>query len=91
MMPVRGDIAENETFAPIMEELPALRGLAEYIPNAIPSMSHAKMTEIQTALTEAGLAPYMEEVLNAQPLDTPDATGYVEAAMEAMRTAGGLD
>ena len=54
-------------------------------------MSHAKMTEIQTALTEAGLAPYMEEVLNAQPLDTPDATGYVEAAMEAMRTAGGLD
>lgn len=91
MMPVRGDIAENETFAPIMEELPALKGLAEYIPNAIPSMSHAKMTEIQTALTEAGLAPYMEEVLNAQPLDTPDATGYVEAAMEAMRTAGGLD
>lgn len=91
MMPVRGDLAENETFAPIMEELPALKGLAEYIPNAIPSMSHAKMTEIQTALTEAGLAPYMEEVLNAEPLNTPDATAYVEAAMSAMKEAGGLE
>lgn len=91
MMPVRGDLAENETFAPIMEELPALKGLAEYIPNAIPSMSHAKMTEIQTALTEAGLAPYMEEVLNAEPLNTPDAASYVEAAMSAMKTAGGLE
>ncbi len=91
MMPVRGDLAENETFAPVMEELPALKGLAEYIPNAIPSMSHAKMTEIQTALTEAGLAPYMEEVLNAEPLNTPDAASYVEAAMSAMKTAGGLE
>ncbi len=91
MMPVRGDLAENETFAPVMEELPALKGLAEYIPNAIPSMSHAKMIEIQTALTEAGLAPYMEEVLNAEPLNTPDAAPYVEAAMSAMKTAGGLE
>lgn len=91
MMPVRGDLAENETFAPIMEELPALKGLAEYIPNAIPSMSHGKMTEIQTALTEAGLVPYMEEVLNTEPLNTPDATAYVEAAMNAMKTAGGLE
>lgn len=91
MMPVRGDIAENETFAEVMEELPALKGLAEYIPNAIPSMSHAKMTEIQTALTEAGLAPYMEEVLNVEPMNTPDASGYVDAAMAAMKTAGGLE
>lgn len=91
MMPVRGDFAENETFAPVMEELPALKGLAEYIPNAIPSMSHSKMTEIQTALTEAGLAPYMEEVLNVEPLNTPDAAPYVEAAMSAMKEAGGLE
>ncbi len=91
MMPVRGDIAENETFAAVMEELPALKGLAEYIPNAIPSMSHAKMTEIQTALTEAGLAPYMEEVLNAEPMNAPDASSYVDAAMAAMKTAGGLE
>lgn len=91
MMPVRGDLAENETFAPVMEELPALKGLAEYIPNAVPSMSHSKMTEIQTALTEAGLAPYMEEVLKVEPLNTPDAASYVEAAMAAMKTAGGLE
>lgn len=91
MMPVRGDIAENKTFAEVMEELPALKGLAEYIPNAIPSMSHAKMTEIQTALTEAGLAPYMEEVLNVEPMNTPDASSYVDAAMAAMKTAGGLE
>ena len=91
MMPVRGDIAENETFAAIMEELPALKGLAEYIPNAVPSMAHDKMTEIQTALTEAGLAPYMEEVLSAEPLNTPDAAPYVEAAMSAMKSAGELE
>lgn len=91
MMPVRGDMADNETFAPVMEELPALKGLAEYIPNAIPSMSHAKMTEIQTALTEAGLVPYMEEVLQAEPMNAPDASGYVEAAMSAMKAAGGLE
>ena len=91
MMPVRGDIAENETFAAIMEELPALKGLAEYIPNAVPSMAPDKMTEIQTALTEAGLAPYMEEVLSAEPLNTPDAAPYVEAAMSAMKTAGELE
>lgn len=91
MMPVRGDIAQNETFAEVMNELPALKGLAEYIPNAIPSMSHAKMTEIQTALTEAGLEPYMEEVLAAEPMNTPDASSYVEAAMAAMKTAGELE
>ena len=68
-----------------------MKGLAEYIPNAIPSMSHAKMTEIQTALTEAGLVPYMEEVLQAEPMNAPDASGYVEAAMSAMKAAGGLD
>lgn len=91
MMPVRGDFAENETFAPIIAELPALKGLADYIPNAIPSMSHSKMTEIQTALTEAGLAPYMEEVLAAEPLNAPDPTAYVDAAFDAMIAAGGLE
>lgn len=91
MMPVRGDFAENEAFAPVIEELPALKGLADYIPNAIPSMSHSKMTEIQTALTEAGLAPYMEEVLAAEPLNAPDPTAYVDAAFDAMIAAGGLE
>lgn len=91
MMPVRGDLAENETFAAKMEELPALKGLADYIPNAIPSMSHSKMTEIQTALTEVGLAPYMDEVMSAEPLNAPDAAPYVSAAMQAMKDAGGLE
>ena len=33
----------------------------------------------------------MNEVMNAEPGNAPDATPYVEAAMEAMKQAGGLE
>lgn len=90
MLPVRGDLNDNEMFADVMKEYPELAALAEAVPYAIPSIATEKVTDIQTALTESGTAPYMNEVMNAEPGNAPDATAYVEAAMEAMKQAGGL-
>ena len=42
-------------------------------------------------MRKSGTAPYMNEVMNAEPGNAPDATPYVEAAMEAMKQAGGLE
>lgn len=91
MLPVRGDLNDNEIFADVMKEYPELAALAEAVPYAIPSIATEKVTDIQTALTESGTAPYMNEVMNAEPGNAPDATPYVEAAMEAMKQAGGLE
>lgn len=91
MLPVRGDLNENEIFADMMKEYPELAALAEAVPYSIPSIATEKVTDIQTALTESGTAPYMMEVQNAEPGNAPDATKYVEAAMEAMKQAGGLE
>ena len=74
-----------------MKEYPELAALAEAVPYSIPSIATEKVTEIQTALTENGTAPYMNQVMNAKPGNAPDATPYVEAAMEAMKQAGGLE
>ena len=91
MLPVRGDLNDNEVFADVMKEYPELAALAEAVPYSIPSIATEKVTEIQTALTENGTAPYMNEVMNAKPGNAPDATPYVEAALEAMKQAGGLE
>lgn len=90
MMPVRSDLSTNAVFSTITSELPALAGIAEYIPNAVPCMSHPKMTEIQTALADSGLSAYVLETTNLAPFQAPDATEYVTQAMDAMRAAGGL-
>lgn len=91
MLPVRGDLNDNEMFADTMKEYPELEALAEAVPYAIPSIATEKVTDIQTALTESGTGPYMNEVMNAEPGNAPDAAPYVEAAMEAMKQAGGLE
>ena len=91
MMPVRSDLSSNEIFTTITDEFPALAGIAEYIPNAIPCMAHPKMTEIQTALSEGGLTPYILETTLLEPFTAPDADAYVKQAMEDMKTAGQLD
>lgn len=90
MLPVRGDLNDNELFAPVMEEYPELAALAQWVPYAIPGLATDKDADIWTAFTEAGTAPYMNEVVNAEPGNAPDATSYIDAAMEAMKTAGGL-
>lgn len=91
MLPVRGDLVENETFATILGEYPELKALAEFVPYSIPCMPHDKMTDIQTALTEKGMAPYVTEAQKVEPLNAPDASAYVDAAFEAMKQAGGLE
>lgn len=91
MLPVRGDLNENEAFTEIMNEYPELAALAPWVPYAIPGLATAKDADIWTAFTEVGTAPYMNEVVNAEPGNAPDATSYIEAAMEAMKTAGGLE
>ncbi len=91
MLPVRGDLNDNEAFADVMKEYPELAALAEAVPYSIPSIATEKVTDIQTALTESGTAPYMNEVMKAEPGNAPDATPYVEAAIEAMKQAGGLE
>lgn len=91
MLPVRGDLNENEEFAAIMEEYPELAALAEWVPYSIPGLATAKDADIWTVFTEVCTAPYMNEVANAAPGEAPDATSYVEAAMEAMKQAGELE
>jgi len=91
MMPVRSDLSTNENFSSITSQSPALAGIAEYIPNAVPCMSHAKMSDIQAALGDNGLASYILETINMEPFHAPDASAYVQQAMDAMRSAGGLN
>lgn len=91
MLPVRGDLNDNEEFAAIMDEYPELSALAEWVPYSIPGLATAKDADIWTSFTEVCTAPYMNEVINAEPGNAPDATSYVEAAMEAMKQAGELE
>lgn len=90
MLPVRGDLNDNEVFADSMKENPALAALAEWVPYAIPGLATDKDADIWTAFTEVGMAPYMNEVTAAEPCNAPDATSYIEDAMDAMEEAAGL-
>lgn len=91
MLPVRGDMNENEVFAEVMKEYPELSALAEWAPYAIPGLATDKDADIWTAFTEVCSGPYIAEAVNAEPGEAPDATSYVEAAMEAMKEAGELE
>lgn len=91
MLPLRGDLNENEIFAEMMKEYPELAALAESVPYAVPCIATEKMADIQTALTESGMAPYINKVMEAEPGMAPDAAEYIEAAIEAMKQAGGLE
>lgn len=90
MLPVRGDLTENEDFKGFLNENPELKDLAQYIPYAVPSMATEKMTDIQTALTEKGMAPYIEATKKLNNLSVPDASPFVDKAFEAMIQQGGL-
>ena len=91
MLPVRGDLNENEAFKAVMEEYPELSALAQWVPYSMPGLATDKDADIWTAFTETAMAPYMNDVANAEAGNAPDATAYVEAAMEAMKSAGGLE
>lgn len=91
MLPVRGDLNTNETFTAIMEEYPELADLAQWVPYSIPGLATDKDADIWTAFTETCTGPYMNDVMQAEAGNAPDASSYVDAAMEAMKTAGGLE
>ncbi|NLJ30848.1 MAG: carbohydrate ABC transporter substrate-binding protein [Clostridiales bacterium] len=90
MLPVRGDIATNSAFADQLKKYPELKDLVEYSAYSVPCMASDKMTDIQTALTESGLTPYIQEALKQKPLNAPDASKSVDSAFSAMKSAGGL-
>ena len=91
MLPVRGDLNDNEAFKAVMDEYPELSALAQWVPYSMPGLATDKDADIWTAFTETAMAPYMNDVANDEPGNAPDATTYVEAAMEAMKSAGGLE
>ena len=91
MLPVRGDLNTSETFTAIMEEYPELADLAQWVPYSIPGLATDKDADIWTAFTETCTGPYMNDVMQAEAGNAPDASSYVDAAMEAMKTAGGLE
>ena len=90
MLPVRGDLNTNEAFADIMAEYPELAALAEWVPYSIPGLATDKDADIWTAFTEVCTAPYVNEMSQQAPGNAPDASGYIDAAIEAMKTAGEL-
>lgn len=90
MLPVRGDLNTNEAFADIMAEYPELAALAEWVPYSIPGLATDKDADIWTAFTEVCTSPYVNEMSQQAPGNAPDASGYIDAAIEAMKTAGEL-
>lgn len=91
MLPVRGDLNTNEAFTSIMSEYPELADLAQWVPYSIPGLATDKDADIWTAFTETCTGPYMNDVMQAEAGNAPDASSYVDAAMEDMKTAGGLE
>ena len=90
MLPVRGDLVTNETFAPYLKEYPELSDLAIHVPNAVPSMPNDKMAQIQEALGTQ-LSAYLKSTMTSTDIKPKDATKYVDDAFEAMKKAGGLE
>ncbi len=91
MLPFRGDLLQNAAFQKIIENNPAYQYLATAIPYSIPAMAHEKMVDIQLALGEKGLTPYIQTTENSLSLIPPSSKSYVEAAFEAMLKEGELD
>lgn len=88
MLPMRGDLATNPVFVEYIKSKPALVEQAKLIPYSIPAMASEKMTDIQQALGEKGLTPYIQAAKKASTL--PAADDYVNKAFDAMRKAGKL-
>jgi len=57
MLPMRGDLTTNATFAKVFENQPALKGYADEMAYAVPAMANDKFADIQTALGDEGLIP----------------------------------
>lgn len=87
MLPVRGDLNDNDAFTDVMADYPELAALAQWVPYAMPGLATDKDADVWSAFTEKGTAPYMNDVVKANPGEAPSAERYVEAAMDAMKDA----
>lgn len=91
MLPVRGDLTTNSTLTSYFDQNPGLKAVSSFVSDGIPCMANDKMSDILTALANDGLTPYVtEQVANAKIGQTPDSSSYVDAAIDGMKTAGGL-
>lgn len=91
MIPVRGDISSNSAFSDMMSKYPELKDLVEYSAYSIPCMASDKMTDIQTAITESGIAPYIQKATKKDIMNAPDPSADADNAMNAMKSAGNLN
>ncbi|HBD01728.1 MAG TPA: carbohydrate ABC transporter substrate-binding protein, partial [Lachnoclostridium sp.] len=92
MLPVRGDLDTNESLSSYFNENPAMKDISTYVADGIPGMANEKVAEIMTALGEKAVIPFVNEVTMKNGINQkPDVSKYVEAAMEAMKTAGELE
>ncbi len=92
MLPVRGDLPTNPNLASYFEEHAALKDVSSFVADAIPGMAHEKGADIMTALGEDAVIPFINEVVSTSGInENPDVSSYVDAAMEAMKEAGGLE
>ena len=91
MLPVRGDLETNEALKAYFDKNPAMKAVSAFVADGIPCMAHEKMADILTSFAEKGLTPYITgKVAGSRIGSTPDSTSYVNAAAEAMKSAGGL-
>ncbi len=58
---------------------------------ALIGYAHDNMVDIQTALDEKGLTPYIQTISDSTSITPPDASSYVETAFKAMFDIGKLD
>lgn len=92
MLPVRGDLDTNDTFKTYFDEHAALKDVSANVASSIPGMAHEKGAEIMTALGEKAIIPLMNDVVAVSGInENPDVSEYVDAALAAMKEAGGLE
>ncbi len=92
MLPVRGDLETNADLTDYFNENPAMKDISTYVADGIPGMANDKVGDIMTALGEKAVIPFVNEVLSSSGInENPDVSNYVDAAMDAMKSAGNLE
>lgn len=88
MLPVRGDLSENESMAAFFEENPAMREISAFIGSAVPGFVNESEADMLIQLGEQSLAPMVNYVAELDIHTNPDVSAYVDKAVEAMQGAG---
>lgn len=91
MLPVRGDLESNNKLKSFFDKNPALKDIRAYVADAIPGSAHEKSADIMTALGEKAIIPLIQDITKKEIGEKPDVSKYVDIALEAMKTAGGLE